>query len=324
MNDHPLLFTVIIPVFNNEDFIQQTLESVFRQIDDSVEVIIINDGSTDNSAQIIQHTMDMYAGTGHIRLINQQNAGVSAARNVALDIAQGGWIGFIDGDDVWCADFWQTIKPLIQTGSADLIDFQYHYFKDNLPNVIAAHGKPTTITAENREALYEVFKKSYWHVWSRIYRRDLIGKQRFHIGCRYEDTMFTPWLYLKASHIIRLDKTLYGYRDNANGITRNVWVSDITDMVFALNNTLDEIAKQPSLPQQLMTPLIINFFSEIKWLHYKIYGFYNYNQQTITALSAASKLLPAHSLPLKRFLHMRYPQVWKMFSQLRRLIHHKH
>ncbi|MDH8340807.1 glycosyltransferase family A protein, partial [Klebsiella pneumoniae] len=61
------------------------------------------------------------------------NAGVSVARNVALDKAQGRWIGFIDGDDLWCPHFLQTIKPLLLEDEGDLIDFQYHYFAQHPP-----------------------------------------------------------------------------------------------------------------------------------------------------------------------------------------------
>lgn len=323
MSNNHCLFSVIIPVFNNAQYIKQTLDSVFAQIDSDVEVIIINDGSTDKSKAVIQQAIDQYCGAGQIHFYSYENSGVSRARNRALDKAQGAWIGFIDGDDLWCPHFWKTIKPLIQQGTSDLIDFHYHYFKDPLPEPTSTSpGRQMMITDKQHDALYEVFRRSHWHIWSRVYRRELIGNHRFHVGRRYEDMMFTPWLYLEAKRILCLEETLYWYRDNAFGITRNIQPSDISDMVFALNQLIEKVATQPpsALPPRLITALINNLFNEIKGLHDKIYGFYNYSDETMAALIAASKLLTADGMPLKRRLHLQYPQLWKKTSRLRRML----
>lgn len=323
MSDKRPLLSIIIPVFNNELYIKQTLTSVFEQIDNDVEVIIVNDGSTDNSAALIQKAIDEYQGTGDLHFISQQNAGVSVARNVALDKAQGRWIGFIDGDDLWCPHFLQTIKPLPLEDEGDLIDFQYHYFAQHPPtSSVPTLVKRTDITQVNHDALYEIFRRSHWHIWSRIYRHELINQRRFHVGRRYEDMMFTPWLYLEAHHIISLDQVLYWYRDNAQGITRNIQPSDANDMVFALNQIIDNARTQPpsQMPSRIITPLIINCFNEIKGIHAKLYGFYNYSEHTISTLKAAAGLLPSGSLSLKRRLHLRYPGLWKRVSQLRHIL----
>ena len=323
MNNPACLFSVVIPVFNNEQYIKQTLRSVFTQIDDSVEVIIINDGSTDNSKQAIEQAINEYHRAGKVHFISQQNAGVSATRNIALDMAQGRWIGFIDGDDIWCPHFWETIKPVILEGNCDLIDFRYHYFKDQPPEITpTAPARRETITDKQHDALYGVFRHSHWHIWSRVYRRELIGSHRFHDGRRYEDMMFTPWLYLEAGRITRLAETLYYYRDNAFGITRNIQVSDIADMTFALNQVVERINTLPQaqFPPRLTAPLINNLFNEIKALHDKLYGFYNYGDETMAALTAASRLVPPGSMQRRRWLHLRYPQVWKKVSRLRLML----
>ncbi len=323
MHNNHCLLSVIIPVFNNAQYIRQTLDSVFGQMDSDVEVIIINDGSTDNSKAVIQQAIDEYRGAGQIQFYSQENSGVSSTRNRALNKAQGAWIGFIDGDDLWCPHFWKTIKPFILQGDSDLIDFHYHYFKDSLPAPTqTAPGSQTTIADKQHDALYDVFRRSHWHIWSRVYRRELIGNHRFHVGRRYEDMMFTPWLYLEARRIIRLEETLYWYRDNAFGITRNIQTSDIGDMVFALNQLVEKVVTQPpsELPPRLIAALINNLFNEIKGLHDKLYGFYNYSDETMAALTAASKLLTAGGMPLKRRLHLRYPQIWKKTSRLRQML----
>ncbi|MFO5769325.1 glycosyl transferase, partial [Klebsiella pneumoniae] len=115
---------------------------------------------------------------------------------------------------------------------------------------------------------------------------------------------------------------LYWYRDNAQGITRNIQPSDVNDMVFALNQIIDNARTQPpsQMPSRIITPLIINFFNEIKGIHAKLYGFYNYSEHTISTLKAAAGLLPSGSLSLKRRLHLRYPGLWKRVSQLRHIL----
>lgn len=85
MSNNHCLFSVIIPVFNNAQYIKQTLDSVFAQIDSDVEVIIINDGSTDKSKAVIQQAIDQYCGAGQIHFYSYENSGVSRARNRALD-----------------------------------------------------------------------------------------------------------------------------------------------------------------------------------------------------------------------------------------------
>ena len=105
-------FSIIIPLYNKEKFISNTLQSVFNQMFKDYEVIIVNDGSTDNSVSIVEKIKDE-----RIKIIHQENQGVSAARNKGIEWAKGEYICFLDSDDSWKKDFLNEIYRLIKTYS---------------------------------------------------------------------------------------------------------------------------------------------------------------------------------------------------------------
>ena len=109
-------FSVIIPLFNKEKFIKQTLLSVLNQTLTDFEVIIINDGSTDDSLSIASSLKDK-----RIQILNQQNKGLCASRNLGIKTSKGTFMAFLDADDLWMEDFLETIYKLIQLHQEQLI-----------------------------------------------------------------------------------------------------------------------------------------------------------------------------------------------------------
>ncbi|MFC9597775.1 glycosyltransferase family 2 protein [Peribacillus butanolivorans] len=103
------MFSIIIPVYNKENFIKRTLTSVLNQTFDDFEVIIVNDGSTDGSMKVVKEFND-----GRIRIISQDNNGVSSARNLGIKHAKNNYIAFIDADDIWQPMFLESINKLIE------------------------------------------------------------------------------------------------------------------------------------------------------------------------------------------------------------------
>jgi len=99
--------SVIIPLFNKKDTIIKALESIFNQTVQPLEIIVVNDGSTDGSVELVEQVKHPLT-----RLINQKNAGVSIARNRGINEAKGDWIAFLDADDFWDNDFLETINKL--------------------------------------------------------------------------------------------------------------------------------------------------------------------------------------------------------------------
>ena len=110
------MISVVIPLYNKQESIVATLQSVLAQTYTDYEVVVVNDGSTDNSAQVVQEFFDKdpsLQGRDRVRLISQTNAGVSAARNAGILAAKGEYIAFLDGDDLWHPEYLETLHRLI-------------------------------------------------------------------------------------------------------------------------------------------------------------------------------------------------------------------
>ena len=104
------MFSVIMPVYNGEKFIDEAIESVFMQSENDWELIIVNDGSTDSTGEVL----GKYDKNEKIRIINQPNSGVSVARNNGMENAKGDYIAFLDADDIWHDNHLETMKKLIE------------------------------------------------------------------------------------------------------------------------------------------------------------------------------------------------------------------
>ncbi|AEI14044.1 glycosyl transferase family 2 [Flexistipes sinusarabici DSM 4947] len=124
MND--LFFSVVIPLYNKEKYIAETIQSVLRQTYANFEIVVINDGSTDQSAETVKCLRD-----DRIRLIDQENQGVSVARNNGIKAAKNNWIAFLDGDDKWERDFLAEIKNAISLDS-NFIGYATGYKKQDM------------------------------------------------------------------------------------------------------------------------------------------------------------------------------------------------
>jgi glycosyltransferase involved in cell wall biosynthesis len=137
------MFSVIIPLYNKESFIARTLQSVLDQTFQEFEIIIVNDGSTDRSVKEVERFNDE-----RIRLVEQTNAGVSAARNRGIDEAKHDLIAFLDADDLWDMDFLETIFSLVVKYSTCSI-FATNYFiltHDNVKRQLIINGLPKDFT----------------------------------------------------------------------------------------------------------------------------------------------------------------------------------
>lgn len=104
--------SVIIPLYNKAQTISRTLQSVARQSVQPLEVIIVDDGSTDGSAEVVESM-----ALEQVRVVRQANAGVSAARNKAIELAQGEWVALLDGDDVWCEKYLENVERMLSLHS---------------------------------------------------------------------------------------------------------------------------------------------------------------------------------------------------------------
>lgn len=245
----PFLLSVIIPCYNCQDYISACLQSVCSQVDDSVEIIVINDGSTDGSLERIESFIKQTNQT--VRVISQENQGISVARNNGIEASTGKYIALLDGDDLWAPSLWEKIRPLIESSQTDLIEFNmkllYEYDnKMNIPVITSSDGQ---FKIKSLNDLRETFLRSQWYVWARIYKKDLFSNLRFPVGRRYEDIALLPEIYLSAKEVHSLTDELVIYRIRQGSITNSMKNTDLDDLIYALgvfkklaaNKTKEEI-----------------------------------------------------------------------------------
>ena len=204
------LISIIIPIYNTETFLRQCVDSVINQTYKNLEIILVDDGSTDNSGKIC----DEYAlKDNRIKVIHKKNGGVSSARNAGLDIAKGDYIGFVDSDDFIEKDMYESLlNTIIRTKSQVVV---CNWFKGVKNNWIQNKIFPT----KEKLTVNEALENFYWCMfcWNKLFDIKIIGKIRFPVNCGYgEDISFCLDIYKLCENIICLDKCKYYYRTNYN------------------------------------------------------------------------------------------------------------
>jgi glycosyltransferase involved in cell wall biosynthesis len=322
MSQRPYLLSFIVPFYNNADFVVESLRSLFSQMTDDIEAVIIDDGSTDDSARLVKQLLDEYQPAG-VTLISQPNGGIAHARNVGLANAHGRYVTFLDGDDALSRHYLRLLRPILLGDEYDLIDFNYQKFSTTVPDhpIDDAVGlNPYPIENNQLACLAPLFSRSMWHLWNRVYKRSLLAGESFATGRRYEDVIFTPFLYFKTQKIARLNQVLYFYRDNCQGITRNNTAKDIEDLRFAMNKMVCFALQHENKAQirPLAALMIANCFSEIKNMSKSVHGYYYYTPALLDDFRRAADVCRGTAVPRKKICQMRYPQIDTLLSKLRR------
>lgn len=207
--------SVIVPVYNLENYILQCLDSIKCQTYTDYEVIIINDGSTDKSEQIISAFIDENNLKNYI-LINKENGGLSSARNLGIDRADGEWITFIDGDDLVSPDFLYSMCCMMEKTKADLCYCGYRAFygESGITELWSEFSDYSGTLPDNIDKLC-----SFGYVWAHLYSMDVIRKHniRFDEDIYCEDVAFNLCYNSVISGFCSVGEAQYTYRVNRGG-----------------------------------------------------------------------------------------------------------
>lgn len=241
--------SVIIPIYNVEDYIEECLDSVVNQTLEDIEIICINDGSTDNTLDILER----YANNDNrIKLISQSNSGLSASRNVGLDHATGEYICFLDSDDYFELEALEELYDIAHKKRLDfaffkLINFdnetkikeQYEYF--DLQYLIDIVGDKVFGYKDVSDIVFSISVTAP----GKLFKSKFIGNMRFPEGLIYEDNPFFIEAIFKAKRLYVYDKYLYNRRVRSTSLTRSNTekFSDFID----ISNLLIDITKKYGL-----------------------------------------------------------------------------
>jgi glycosyltransferase involved in cell wall biosynthesis len=251
------LVSIILPVFNVKPYLTECLESIANQTYYNFELIAVNDGSTDDSLALLEQ----YAQKdGRIKIISQDNKGLSGARNTGLMHAKGHYIFFVDSDDYVAPELVEYGVASFKRYDADLVLFNHTTF-DEATGVRQHKIKPLKEDLMSNRALLkagnELKSDTFFPVWLYAYRNDFLklSSLRFYEGILHEDILFTPTALSYANKVAILPECLYIYRKRAGSITTNPEKAQqsLKDHIFIANQLylLSENTKDVELQMAL-------------------------------------------------------------------------
>lgn len=217
MSSSPLI-SVIVPVYNVEGYLRKSVNSILSQTYSNIEVILVDDGSKDNSSKICD---ELATNDSRIVCIHKKNGGLSSARNTALNICKGQYITFVDSDDMIAPNALELLLHYAIKCESDIVVTKkvISFSDDNmLPKEAIMDGYKTL---NNLDAIQEILcKTTRWEAWGHLFEKHLWDDTRFPEGKLYEDIATTPYLFIKANIITILDTSIYYYFQRAGSIMR--------------------------------------------------------------------------------------------------------
>ena len=210
--------SIIIPVYNVEKFLPRCLNSLTNQTLKDIEIICINDGSTDNSPKILEEYKNK---DNRVVVINQENSGVSASRNSGMKIAKGEYIGFVDSDDWVDLDFFEKLYNSAIKNGADIAVGGIIRTKPNKRTTLLEFPKEEIMEDIYRKIeLADIFEHCY--VCGKIYKTEKIKSLNilFEEGRIYEDMIWLPQILYSLTKMVAVPNTYYYYWRHANSLVR--------------------------------------------------------------------------------------------------------
>ncbi|MDE7414474.1 MAG: glycosyltransferase [Muribaculaceae bacterium] len=239
------LISVIVPIYNIKPFIRECVESICSQTYENLEIILVDDGSTDGSEKICD---EYEQRDSRIKVIHKTNGGLSDARNVALNIFKGEYMTFVDGDDVISPHYIEVLLSILKSRQAQISICGHKDFislEDIKPN------KDLTIKEySGAEAIKEILINGCFttSAWAKLYRRDLFDNLRFPVGRLYEDLPTTWQAFCKSEKVVFSPSQVYYYRQNPTSIMNSRFTHKKLDIIYAHESLLMGIrSKHPEL-----------------------------------------------------------------------------
>ncbi len=282
--------SVVIPVYNSEEFIAETLQSIFSQNLQPIEVITVDDGSTDKSEEILKDFATRYPNMAYIK---QKNSGPGVARNTGIELAKGTTICFVDSDDLLPEAALETLYTTLIHHGADMVTGASISFNSKRTWYIQGHvnhgvynpGSKTLIT--HPELLYSIGP------CNKLFKSELIQEIRFPSGIKVtEDQPFVIEAYLKSNKIFSTDKVIYNYRRRESEQTTSLSQTVTTNALNVIRDIINSLKVSDPLWNKYITdqkirahlqayyynrilqsdlwPAIINFLRQSKENHNKV------------------------------------------------------
>lgn len=251
MDDKEPLISVIVPVYNGESYLLDCIKSIANQTYQNLEIIIINDGSTDGTDRVCAQIQERY---NNVQIITMNDEGVSAARNVGIEAARGAFITFVDADDRLRSDMLQVLYDcMISTGS-DVAGCRFFLWRSEEEWKKCLEESKSDRNSREHIAASKVYEPDVYvkeavlqgnsRCWSKLYRRSAIGNQRFREGLSIgEDMLFLVNILPCVGKLVETEYSGYGYFQNPNGAINRMFTPRYMDQITCWELARKEILK---------------------------------------------------------------------------------
>lgn len=257
-NDRQPFFSIVMAAYNSEKTIAQSIRSVQKQSFEDFELIIVNDGSTDQTENVVNEIISSDKDT-RIRFFNKNNSGAGNTKNYGIDLTKGKYLLFLDSDDVYVEGTFKILYDFIQNDKPDYVIFNYARVQDNDDEFSKSSYLPDRIISEK---LFE----QYYSASNKVYSSNLLKKNNIKFSSGYFDDVAIPGLAtVYAKKVKYLDETLYLYRMRTNSIIRS---SVSTEKGLSIIEPLEELyyksKKKLSISKQ---EDVLKYINSLVYLH---------------------------------------------------------
>lgn len=290
--------SVIIPVFQSAATLERCVDSVLSQNVPDMEVILVNDGSTDGGAQLCDR---LALDNPRVKVIHRENGGLSAARNSGIEAASGRWIAFADSDDELAPHTYSgNLEWLERNPGTDMLEFPVHV------HYLSRDGyrldfEPRTVSGSTvfRDWL-ECGGYNHCYAWNKIYRRSLFDSVRFPEGETFEDAAVCPSLVRNCRAVRYSDKGCYLYYRNGSGITASYTFKGQEPLLRHNLNLLEEsVAMNLPVCQARLWTLCMNLLIDLRRCHGTDSLYIKGAAKRLSRLRPSSAAVLKAGLPLK-------------------------
>ena len=234
--------SVVVPAYNSEKYIEECLDSLLKQTLSDIEIICINDGSTDNTAQILEKYSDIHK---NIKVYHRENSGLSVSRNFAIDVANGEYISFVDSDDWVSPDFYEKLYNAAKKYEADVACTNLLRTGGETDYYIVKIDKYRTAEKVKYKYKYAHIPESNY-VMNKIYKTSEIKRinLRFEPNIYYEDVEFSHKALYYMKKLVTVPEAVYYYRDNPVSIVNTVSKKHERDYYNSFFKALDFVQRK--------------------------------------------------------------------------------
>lgn len=242
MTNVPSRVSIIVPVYNVENYLAKCLDSLVKQSLPDIEILVVNDGSKDNSEKIIEGYAQKYPEK--IKAYTKENGGLSDARNFGIDRAIGDYIGFVDSDDYVTETMFEEMLLLAEKHNAKMVISNIQKVDENgkvVQKLTQLPNMPEKITLENN---FSVFSDISYFACNKLFKKELFNQKRFKKGVHFEDIQLIPQLLLECETIAQTQNFHYQYLERTDSITKTHTEKGL-DMLKAVSNVEQVFRESP-------------------------------------------------------------------------------